>query len=250
MNKWQAVDTQSGLGMKALRRTALLITLACAIVGASVAVNPLWGQAVTTTTVEGTVYLASGAPASGTLLISWPSFTTAAGQSVSAGSTSITIGADGFVSVNLAPNLGATPAGLYYTVIYQLSDGTVNTEYWVVPATTTATIASVEAQVLPAAQAVQAVTKAYVDQQIAALGSSQLSPTGGTLTGPLTLSGDPTTPLMAADKHYVDQSFAQAVPLAGGTMTGALATPAINGLASPVNGSAQTNLQSTVTAAG
>ncbi len=208
------------------------------------------GQAITTTTVQGTVYDASGAPASGTLLISWPAFTTAASQSVSAGSTSVTIGADGFVSVNLAPNLGATPAGLYYTVVYQLSDGTVNTEYWVVPATTTATIASVQAQVLPAAQAVQAVTKAYVDQQIAALGTSQLSPSGGTLTGPLTLSGDPTTPLMAADKHYVDQSFAQAVPLAGGTMTGPLATPAINGLASPVNGSAQTNLQSTVTAAG
>ncbi len=206
-------------------------------------------QAISTTTVQGTVYDASGAPASGTLLISWPAFTTAASQSVSAGSTSVTIGADGFVSVNLAPNLGATPAGLYYTVVYQLSDGTVNTEYWVVPATTTATIASVQAQVLPAAQAVQAVTKAYVDQQIAALGTSQLSPSGGTLTGPLTLSGDPTTPLMAADKHYVDQSFAQAVPLAGGTMTGPLATPAVNGLASPVNGSAQTNLQSTVTAA-
>lgn len=209
-----------------------------------------WSQSVTTTTVEGTIYEASGAPASGTMLIRWPSFTTAAGQSVSAGTTSVTIGADGFVSINLAPNLGATPAGLYYTVVYQLSDGTVNTEYWVVPATTTATISSVEAQVLPAAQAVQAVTEAYVNQQIAALGSSQLSPSGGTLTGPLTLSGDPTTPLMAADKHYVDESFAQAVPLAGGTMTGSLGTPAVNGIASPVNGSAQTTLQTTLTAAG
>ncbi len=250
MNNWQAVDTQSGFGWKALRRTALLITLACALFGGGITGQQLWAQAITTTTVQGTVYLASGAPASGTLIISWPSFTTAAGQSVAADSTTVTIGADGFVSVNLAPNLGATPAGLYYTVVYQLSDGTVNTEYWVVPATTTATIASVEAQVLPAAQAVQAATEAYVNQQIAALGSSQLSPSGGTLTGPLTLSGDPTTPLMAADKHYVDQSFAQAVPLAGGTMTGPLATPAVNGLASPVNGSAQTNLQTTVTAAG
>ncbi len=237
MNTWWSVETQTGV-----RRIALLLALLCATVG--------WSQAVTTTTVEGTVYEASGAVASGTLLLSWPSFTTAAGQSVSAGSTSVTIGADGFVSVNLAPNLGATPAGLYYTVIYQLSDGTVNTEYWVVPATTTATIASVEAQVLPAAQAVQAVTQAYVNQQIAALGSSQLSPSGGTLTGPLTLSGDPTTPLMAADKHYVDESFAQALPLAGGTMTGALGTPAVNGVASPVSGTAQTNLQTTVNAAG
>ncbi len=208
------------------------------------------GQGVTTTTVQGTVYEASGSPAAGTLLVSWPSFTTAAGQTVTAGTTTATIGLDGFVSLNLAPNLGATPAGLYYTVVYQLSDGTVNTEYWVVPATTTATIASVEAQVMPAAQAVQAVTEAYVNQQIAALGTSQLSPSGGTLTGPLTLSGDPTSPLMAADKHYVDESFAQAVPLAGGTMTGALGVPAVNGVGSPVSGTAQTNLQTTVTAAG
>ncbi len=240
MNNGLCVEKRAGIG-----RIFLLLVLLAATAGLAGR-----AQSVTTTTVQGTVYDASGAPASGTLLISWPSFTTAAGQAVTADTTTVTIGADGFVSVNLAPNLGATPAGLYYTVVYQLSDGTVNTEYWVVPATTTATIASVQAQVLPAAQAVQAVTEAYVNQQIAALGTSQLSPSGGTLTGPLTLSGDPTTPLMAADKHYVDESFAQAVPLAGGTMTGALGTPGVNGIASPVNGSAQTNLQTTVTAAG
>ena len=43
-----------------------------------------WAQAVSTTTVEGTVYLANGQPGAGTLTISWPSFTTAAGQAVAA----------------------------------------------------------------------------------------------------------------------------------------------------------------------
>ena len=42
-------------------------------------------QAVSTTTVQGTVYLANGQPGTGTLVVSWPSFTTASGQLVAAG---------------------------------------------------------------------------------------------------------------------------------------------------------------------
>lgn len=86
-------------------------------------------QGVSTTTVQGTVYLATGQAVGGTLAVSWPAFTTAAGQMVAAGKTTITIGADGFLSVNLAPNLGATPAGEYYTATFYLSDGSVNTQY-------------------------------------------------------------------------------------------------------------------------
>ncbi len=123
-------------------------------------------QAISTTTVQGTVYLANGQPGTGTLVVSWPSFTTASGQLVVAGNTTVTIAPDGFVSVNLAPNLGATPAGLYYTAVYYLSDGTIETQYWVVPAAAQATLAQVQAQVMPAAQAVQTVSKGYVDQAI------------------------------------------------------------------------------------
>jgi hypothetical protein len=86
-------------------------------------------QGVTTTTVQGTVYLADGTPGSGTLLVSWPAFTTASNQAVAAGNTVVTIGSDGFLSVNLAPNLGANPAGLYYTAVFHLSDGTVDTQF-------------------------------------------------------------------------------------------------------------------------
>ena len=114
-------------------------------------------QGVTTTTVQGTVYLANGAPGSGTLLVSWPAFTTTTNLAVAAGKATVTIGSDGFVSVNLAPNLGANPAGLYYTAVFHLSDGTVNTEYWVIPAAATASLAQVRARLMPAAQAVQTV---------------------------------------------------------------------------------------------
>lgn len=207
-------------------------------------------QSISTTTVQGTVYLANGQPGAGSLHISWPAFTTASNQAIAAGSVNVTIGGDGFLSVNLAANLGAAPAGLYYTAVYNMSDGSANTEYWVVPAASSATIAQVRSQVLPAAQAVQAVSKAYVDEAIAALEGSLLTASGGTLTGPLYLSGDPTQPLQAADKHYVDTTFNLEVPTAGGNMTGPLQTPAINGVQSPLAGTSQTNLQSAINAAG
>ncbi len=187
-------------------------------------------QTVSTTTVQGTVYLANGQPGSGTLVISWPSFTTANGQLVAADSTTITIAPDGFVSVNLAPNQGSSPAGLYYTALYYMSDGSTNTQYWVVPAGAQATLGQVQAQLMPATQAIQAVSKTYVDQAIASAALSQISPSGGTLTGPLYLSGDPTQPLQAADKHYVDESSALAVPLTGGTLTGPLTSVQLGAL--------------------
>lgn len=180
------------------------------------------GSGVTTTTVQGTVYLANGQPASGTVQFSWPSFTTASGQAIAAGRTSIVLPADGFLSINLAPNQGSNPAGLFYTVTYNLSDGSAHNEYWTVPAAAQATIGSVRAQVMPAAQAVQTVSKSYVDQAIQQALGSDLSINGGNLTGPLYLSSDPTTPLQAADKHYVDESFSNAIPLAGGAATGPL----------------------------
>jgi hypothetical protein len=233
------------------RRTGLglALTSALGLMGMALGLAAS-AQAVSTTTVQGTVYLANGNPGAGTLNVSWPAFTTAAGQSVAADYLMVTIAADGFVSVNLAPNAGATPAGLYYTAVYQMSDGSTSTQYWVVPAASSATLAQVQAQLMPAAQAVQTVSKAYVDEAIAELEASGISALGGTLTGPLYLSGDPTQPLQAADKHYVDSTFSQAVPLAGGNMTGALTTPALNGVEAPVAGSPQATVQSAMSAAG
>ena len=184
-------------------------------------------QSVPTTTVSGNVYQANGRPSSGILQISWPAFTTAAGQAVAAGRTSATIGVDGKVAVALAPNIGAMPAGLFYTAVYHLNDGTTSTEYWVVPNTIEATIGQVRSTVLPATQALQAVNKAYVDQSIAQAVTSQITPSGGTLTGPLYLAGDPTQAAQAANKHYVDSAAAQLLPIGGGTLSGPITAPRI-----------------------
>jgi hypothetical protein len=209
-------------------------------------------QTFSTTTVQGTVYLANGQPGTGTLVVSWPTFTTASGQLVAADSTTVAIAPSGFVSVSLAANQGATPAGLYYTATFYMSDGSVNTQYWMVPAATSATLGQVQAQAMPATQAVQTVSKTYVDQSIAELTGSLLTASGGTLSGPLTLCCDPTTPLQAADKRYVDAAFALTVSLAGGTMTGALTAPQFNGLLSGnvtgnVTGNVSGNLTGNVT---
>ncbi len=101
-----------------------------------VAIMPVSAQVaqISTTTVTDTIYLADGSTAAGTVIVSWPAFTTAAGQAVPAGTTSATIGTGGTLTMQLVPNAGSTPMGSYYTAVYHLSDGTVSREFWVVPA--------------------------------------------------------------------------------------------------------------------
>ena len=130
------------------------------------------GQAVTTTTVQGTVYLANGQAGSGTLVLSWPAFTTASGQQVAAGSMSLSIAADGFVSVKLAPNLGAMPAGLYYTAVYLHERRHHHDAVLGGSGSGTGQPGAGAGAIMPAVQAVQAVNKAYVDQAIAELEAS------------------------------------------------------------------------------
>ena len=216
-------DGARGEQMK--NRMGLWLKLAVAL-GLLLASGRMRAQ-VATTTVQGTVYRADGTAAQGTMLVSWPAFTTAANQAVAAGSTTLALGADGYASLNLAPNQGAQPAGSYYTVVYHLNDGTVSREYWTVPAAATATIASVRAQLAPATVAVQTVSKSYVDNLVGTLAptaQNYVPLVGGTMSGPLTLSADPTGSAQATTKHYVDQQVATVLPLAGGTVTGTLAT--------------------------
>lgn len=80
----------------------------------------MWGQGLPLTTVQDTVFRADGTPAQGTLLISWPAFTTAGDQAVAAGTTSVTLGSGGALSVGLVPNANATPVNNVYTVVYPL----------------------------------------------------------------------------------------------------------------------------------
>lgn len=74
-----------------------------------------------------------------------------------------------------------------------------------------------------------AVTKAVIERAMEAtlslqevLSQSFLPLAGGTLTGALTLSGAPTDDLHASTKAYVDSIQGNKLPLAGGTMSGAI----------------------------
>jgi len=163
---------------------------------------------VSTTNIMDTIFRADGTPAGGSLLISWPEFTTAAGQAVPAGKTEIPIGSNGSVNFSLAPNVGAMPAGTYYTAVYHLSDGTVSTEYWTVPTAQETGIAAIRSSLVPATIAVQSASIAYVNSAIESAVTGYLPLTGGTLTGPLYLSEDPVQSTEAATKHYVDTNVA------------------------------------------
>jgi hypothetical protein len=169
-----------------LGRLFYLLAFVVWSLGASRAQSPI------TTTISDVIYRGDGTLAGGTLLISWPTFSTAAGQSVAAGKTSVALGPGGVLSVALVPNTGGT----FYTVVYQLDDGTVKTEFWSVTATSPTTIAAVRT-VLGSGNS--AVTTSG--------NGSFVSKAGDTMTGPLQLPGDPVSPNQAATKHYVDSGL-------------------------------------------
>lgn len=204
-------------------RSRLLLTLPLLVISFVFPFEAL--TQVATTTVQGTVYRADGTAAGGTLIVSWPAFSTAANQAVAAGDTTVAIGQDGYVTLNLAANQGASPAGSYYTATYHLNDGTVSKEYWVVPAAATASISSVRAELEPATVAVQSASKQYVDSSVASITGNYLAVGGGTMAGPLLLSADPSALNQAATKRYTDAAVATAVQRSGDMMSGPLKMP-------------------------
>jgi hypothetical protein len=232
-------------------------------IGASgTAVPPQGGPP--TTTVTDTVYDATGNPANGTMIITWPAFSTAAGAQVAEGSTNAAITSGAF-SVALVANAGATPTGVYYTVVFQLGPGDVRVQYWVVPTTTPANLAAVvttpgsgtagqpvslqyvnselatkandnavvhlagtetitgtksfsAAPTVPTpTSSGQIANKGYVDSAVSTVGSGNfLSTAGGTMTGPIVLPANPTAPLQAAPKEYVDTGLSGKADLISG----------------------------------
>jgi len=184
------------------------------------------------TIVADSVYMADGTTASGTLIITWPAFVTASGTAVAGGATSTTLGAHGALSVALVPNAGATPAGAYYTVVYQIGPGEVKTEYWLVPTTSPVNLAGV--RTTPGSGvATQPVSMEYVNTGLAAKANDNAVVHLGateTITGAKTFSSAPSVPTptstgQVANKGYVDQSVSTVgagnfLSTAGGTMTG------------------------------
>ena len=141
---------------------------------------------VATTTVSDTVFMADGSVAQGNLIITWPAFVTGGGTAVAAGTTNVTLGAGGALSVGLVPNAGATPAGVYYSVVYQLGPGEVKTEYWLVPTTSPANLATV--RTTPGSGlAAQPVSMQYVNSELATKANDS---TVVHLSGSETISGN------------------------------------------------------------
>jgi hypothetical protein len=102
------------------------------------------------------------------VLVSWPAFTTAEQPAGGGGQHGGDGGADGFLSVNLAPNGGESGGAVLHGGLSSCGwDG----EYAVLGGSCGGygDAGAVQAQLMPAAQAVQAVSKAYVDQAIAEL---------------------------------------------------------------------------------
>ncbi len=213
--------------MREMMRGWMLLVFLLAGMGGCAEVAAAQGP---TTTVQDTVYTATGVPAAGTVVVSWGAFTTAGGVSIPAGSTSVTLGTGGALSVALAPNAGGTPMGSYYTAVFHLSDGTTCKQYWVVPVTVPgggpAKLVAIQNSVLPTTVAMQTVSKQYVDNSIAQaqIGAIPLTSSpyvlkaGDAMTGPLELPADPVSPLQAADKNYVDENVAAITSGLGGTV--------------------------------
>lgn len=179
-----------------------------------VCVQSVRAQAPVLTNVNDTVYRADGTPAAGQLVITWPSFTTADNKPVAAGEKTLTIGANGVLNTQLAPNEGAIPAGSYYKVVYKLSDGTTATEYWTVPAASPAKIGAIRATVVPAQVAAQLVTRQYVDSVLTGPSTDLVHRTGAeTISGTKTFTAAPQVPTPAnagdaANKGYVNAQTA------------------------------------------
>ena len=242
-----APATTAGKAGATVARIALRLCILAIVSG--LCALPVVAQGPGLTTISDTVYRADGTAGKGVALISWPSFQTAEGNAVAAGTKTVTIGTGGAFSAQLVPNVGATPAGTYYTVVFQLDDGTVRREYWSVSTTSPTTIAAVRTtprtgvanglvskQYVDAAVANRAVdtavvhlagaeviqgakqfaaapaipapitgnnaaNKAYVDAAVANAGSANfVAKAGDTMTGPLTLAGDPAALNQAANR--------------------------------------------------
>ena len=197
------------------------------------------GQGGSTTSIADTVYSASGTPAAGTLIISWPAFVTASGTAVGPGSTNVTLGTAGALNVALTPNAGATPAGVYYTVVYQLQPGEVRTQYWLVPVSSSPVNLAAVITTPGSGAAAQPVSLQYVNSQLATKANDSAVvhlANAETITGVKSFAAAPNVPAPVnagdvANKSYVDTSVSNVgagsfLPIAGGTMTGALTLPA------------------------
>lgn len=116
----EVAASAEGPAMNPERAASLPAAKAMRARGLPRAASPISQSGPTLTNVIDTVYRADGTYAQGELVITWPAFVGANGNAVSEGTLNVTLGANGALNVALAANAGANPAGVYYTVVYQL----------------------------------------------------------------------------------------------------------------------------------
>lgn len=89
----------------------------------------------TLTTIQDTIYKANGTRFSGSLTVSWTSFSASDTTDVAMESTSTRI-LDGALFIRLVPDTTSTPVN-YYRVLYTSNSGEQFSELWAVPPSTT-----------------------------------------------------------------------------------------------------------------
>jgi hypothetical protein len=158
------------------------------------------------TTISDTINYADGSKAKGYLVISWPAFTTATQAVVAAGSVTVRIGPNGLFVAGLAATIGSSPAGVYYTVVYQLGDGSSKQEYWAVPDTDHTTISAVRAKLVPTTTAAQFLTRDQADSVYVHVNDDQV--VGGVKTfSKSPVVPDPQKATDTVNKEYADASY-------------------------------------------
>ncbi len=106
-------------------------------------------------------------------------------------------------------DVNAAVAGLGATVVHLAGTETITgTKQFTVPPSLPTPVGANDAT-----------NKGYVDAAVSNVGSgAYVAIAGGTMTGPLTLPGDPTAPSQATDRHYVDNGLSVKADLVNGTV--------------------------------
>lgn len=105
-------------------------------------------MSVSLTNVLDVVLDADGTPAHGRVVVYWPMFMVD-GVAVTQGQRSYEID-DGQIDLSLYPTVSAQPNGSYYTATFELNNGSVYDEYWVIPNQTNVKLNQIRAMFPPA----------------------------------------------------------------------------------------------------
>ena len=230
------------MNTRTMRSSSRLVRRLLVFVWAALLMSATGAEATPVKTlVQDTLYRADGSAAQGSVTIRWSGFSTSAGEAVAAGELTVETGANGGISIPLIPNTGASPSGSYYKVVIKLSDGTSSEEQWVVPATTSTTVAAIRAKIVPQAVAAQFVSRDYVDSALskvsASIPAAQVNTDWASTAGASQLLNKPVLAAVATSGNYSDLIGAPTVPnLSSPGSIGAVTPGIINSAGYEVNG--------------